>query len=210
MEQTTLKYLRVLIPGVIFLVGFFPTYKHLFPDIFQLLSIDFSYLMLLSLLVGGIYYQSNLQWLITCISLYIIRLNIMESLVRISGLTVSRGQARLLWRTDKFMHVFYKIVDNDESLKRKAAIVYFNGIFWTSTADSFIISSFFFFFYKSDAFSVPQSFQISRLFGVFAFLSYILHCLSVLKHVRLSNDQLRYIETHHATVVKDKLNEILQ
>jgi hypothetical protein len=41
---------------------------------------------------------------------------------------------------NEIMSIFYKIVDNDDSLKEKAKIVRSNGLFWTSTADVAVIS----------------------------------------------------------------------
>ncbi|MGV3586301.1 MAG: hypothetical protein ACO1OF_04805 [Adhaeribacter sp.] len=209
MEQSTLKYLRLLIPGLIFILGIYPIYNIYFSDLFGVKSIDFGYVTILALIVGGIYYQLNIQRIITKPSHYFITRNIRHSLINISGLTLSDFQKNKIRKEKKYMNIFYNLLDNDESLKRKAANVYFNGIFWTSTADSFLINFLFYFTYKYEAIDVPGGSKLSKLFLVLAFFSVILHIISVIKHINLSNEQFKYIKTHKTTEVNTKMNGIL-
>jgi hypothetical protein len=209
MEQSTLKYLRIVVPGLIILVGIYPIYDFYFPNTFRIDTIEFSYLISLSIVAGSIYYQLNFQRILTYPSHYLIRRNILQKLVKISTLQLSENKTEKLWKKDRFMHVFYKLIDNDESLKRKGANVYFNGIFWTSTADSFLINLCFYIVYKLFYFDLPKSAELTTLLGLLCLLSLALHIISVIKHIKLSNDQLDYIKTHNSLDVKNKLNEIL-
>jgi len=209
MDQTTLKYLRIFIPGLIFLVGFYPIYNHYFSKLFNVTSIDFSYLTLLSLISGSIYYQLNLQHLITRPSHYFITKNIKKKLINISKINLTKVQEEKISNKRKYMHVFYNLIDNDESLKRKAAIVYFNGIFWTSTADSFLINICFHFLYRYKLTEVEKACELSNIFLLLTILSIVLHIISVIKHIILSNDQLDYIRTNKSDEVNLKLNGIL-
>jgi hypothetical protein len=209
MEQGTLKYLRLLIPGLIFLIGFYPIYIRYFSDIFEVKSIDFSYLTLLSVIIGGIYYQLNIQRVITCPSHFFITKNICNRLITISGLNLTESQKKKVKNERKYMHVFYNLLDKDESLKRKTANVYFNGIFWTSTADSFLINLVFFILYKYKYADFRLSSEYSNIFLILAISSIILHVISVFKHIYLSNDQLEYLATNHQTDVNSKMNAIL-
>ena len=108
------------------------------------------------------------------------------------------------------MHVFYKLVDNDESLKKKANNVYFNGIFWTSSADLLLISLVFWYVYRRLFAHINHALLFSNLFLILAVLAIILHFLSVLKHIRLSKDQLGFIEIYKKTEVIDGFDIILR
>lgn len=209
MEQGTLKYLRILIPGLIFLLGFYPIYNMYFSDIYKITSIDFSYLTLLSVITGAIYYQLNLQHIITSPSHVLITKNIRKKLISISAISLTDSQKKKVKKERKYMHVFYNLIDTDESLKRKTANVYFNGIFWTSTADSFLINIVFYFLYKYKFTELPKSIEYSKIFLILSIASIVLHIISVIKHINLSNDQLGYIRTHYQADVNLKLNAIL-
>lgn len=209
MGQGTLKYLRILVPGLIFLLGFYPIYNKYFSDLYQVTTIDFSYLTLLSVIAGSIYYQLNFQHIVTRPSHFFITKNIRNKLIEISALQVSDAQRKKIKKERKYMHVFYNLLDSDESLKRKTANVYFNGIFWTSTADSFLINIVFYFLYKYKFNDIEKSAEYSKMFLVLAILSIILHVISVIKHIHLSNDQLSYIQTHKSADVNTKINAIL-
>lgn len=110
------------------------------------------------------------------------------------------------------MRVFYNIIDNDESLKRKGMNVMFNGIFWTSTADSALINFAFYFTYK---YCYPTIENVHTLMSFFLFTGIIsigLHIVSVIKHIYLSNEQLNPIvqDKKLSAIVEEKFNEILQ
>ena len=208
MEQTTLKYLRILIPGLIFYLGFYPIFKYYFGDVYDIKSLDFSFVTVISILIGGIYYQLNFQYLITSFSLKKINNNIFDHLVRAYGKDINQYQKNEL--KQRHMTVFYRIIDNDESLKKKANNVYFNGIFWTSSADFFLFGLVFWVIYRFIFSDVDDSRLFSDLFLSLAVLSIFLHVISVRKHITLSNDQLRFIDVHKKKEVTEYFDNILQ
>lgn len=109
------------------------------------------------------------------------------------------------------MTAFYKVIDNDESLKRKGENVRFNGIFWTSTADFFFLSILFHFIYKYCYEDIANLVNYKKIFLYVAGVSLILHVISVIKHIILSNEQLNPIinDESMSNTIKDKFNEYL-
>lgn len=108
------------------------------------------------------------------------------------------------------MQVFYRLTDNDESLKKKTNNVYFNGIFWTSSIDLFVLCVTFWLAYRWAFPQVTDAALFSDLFLSLAILSIVLHVLSVRRHISLSNDQLGYIEIYKKTEVTNDFDTILQ
>lgn len=189
--------------------GLYPVYSQYFADLFGIRSLDFGYVTILAIIIGSIYYQLNIQRIVTKPSHSFIVKNIRESLVRISGLNLNANQLKKIKSEKKYMNVFYKILDNNESLKKKTANVYFNGIFWTSTADSFIINLLFYFLYKYLDDSIIGREKLSILFLILAIFSVVLHIISVFKHINLSDEQFHFLETHKKSEVTSEINGIL-
>lgn len=208
MEQTTLKYLRILIPGMFSYLGFYPIFNFYFGEIYDVKSVDFAIVTVISILLGAIYYQINIQYFVIEFSRHRINKNIFDKLVKIYGKDLNESQKNFI--ETKYMHVFYKIIDSEESLKRKTNNVYFNGIFWTSSADLFLFSMFFGLIYWCFFERVNDSKLISFLFFLMAVLSFTLHFLSARKHIQLSNDQLGFIDVHNREKVKEYFDNILQ
>jgi len=209
MEQSTLKYLRIFIPGILFLFGIVPIYFHHFKDLFPIEGLDFSYLTFLSIMFGAVYYQFSLGRTFINFSRKFINQNILNAFIKIDGRSLTDIQKNKLKKEKKYMHIFYNLIDSDESLKKKGALVYFNGIFWSSTADSFVINFFFFLCYKFWLTDILSASSYASLFLTLSIVSIIMHIGSIYKHFKLSNDQLGYIEVHKKTKVKDGITEIL-
>lgn len=208
MEQTTLKYLRVFVPGLTFYLGVFPIARFYFGDSYDIASLDFAYVTVFSLLAGAIYYQVNVQSFMIRPSRRLIGKNILDKLLGIYGKPVDSSQKDFL--KEKYMYVFYRTVDGDETLKKKANIVYFNGIFWTSSVDVLLLSLMFWVMYRWVFTQVEDAPLFSDLFLTLAALSAVLHVFSVRKHIALSNDQLGFIGIYKkAEVIKD-FDDILQ
>ena len=210
MEQTTLKYLRILIPGLIFYLGLFPIAKFYIGSSYDIKSLDFAYVTVFSLLIGAIYDQFNLRYIVIKPSGYFIDKSIFNRLLSIYNKQINPSQKDYLKKDRKYMHVFYKLLDNDESLKKKTNNVYFNGIFWTSSADLLLISFVFWYVYRWRFVQIDHALLFSDLFLILAGLAMILHILSVWKHRRLSNDQLGFIAIYKRTEVVNDFDNILQ
>lgn len=213
MEQKTLKYLRVLIPGLVFLLGFYPLYDFHFKSLYDAKSLDVTYVTYLSLLFGGIYYQLNIRHIVTQFSLSKINDNIFEKLSAIYPSSLSKDEAEFLKEKKRFKDIFYEIVDNNKSLEKRANNVYFNGIFWSSTADSLIMSFVFAIIYviywcRCVDFQNSKTFVV--LFLITFAVSLVIHLLSIKKHMTLSDEQVNFIETLKAKEVLEGFNKALE
>jgi hypothetical protein len=208
MELKTLKYLRVLVPGFIILIGMIPIKEQIIKNYSYLKSIDYNYVVLLAIVLGAIYYQLNISHLITKLSHHIINKNIFNKLMKYYG-ELSSEKKKIIWNEKFYRNIFYKITDNDETLKRKVELVYFNGIFWTSSADLCLISLIYWFIYKYNVFSLDNINEFSTLFLYIALLALFLHIITIIKHFRLSNNQLEFIEKHKIKELKKSVDEVL-
>ena len=96
------------------------------------------------------------------------------------------------------MDVFYRLVDNDSTLKQRATRVYFNGFVWTTVIDVKVLTIMAVPFYVASYF---VSWRMSHFLWVIALM--LLHLVAdrillprvVEKHISLSNEQLEYIRT---------------
>lgn len=94
MEQKTLKYLRVFIPGLIILLGLYPIYDKLYSEIYKIEKFETTYVTFVAILFGGIYYQLNVRYLVTYISHRCITENILNKLITASRLTIDSKKKR--------------------------------------------------------------------------------------------------------------------
>jgi len=210
MDQTTLKYLRILIPGMMFFLGIFPIINFFSKTSYDIKSLNFTYVTAFSILLGAIYDQTNLRYLIVKISGYYIDSAIFDALIKIYKKEINTSQEEVLKSNKKYMHVFYKVIDNDESLKKKTNNVYFNGIFWTSSADLLLLSFSFWFVYKYWFIQIDNAALYSNLMLILFGSAMYLHVLSAWKHIRLSNEQLQFISIYKETDVINDFDKILQ
>lgn len=215
MEQSTLKTLRLLIPGLITIIVFLIFYSIIRnKDIFEFKLIDYSYITIIALVIGTLYYLLEPRHLVTNLSQKRIDLNIKNHMIKLYNSDLSNEERQFLFQKNRLKDIFYRIVDNDESLRKKSSLVYFNGLIWTSTADFFLLSglsSIFFLFtiliYKEYTYEL-LIWAIILIY--FCFIGLFLHVLSYLRHIKLSNDQIEYIETHHINKVNEHTNNVLQ
>ena len=184
--------------------------KYYFGDTYHVESLDFAYVTIFSLLAGAIYYQVNLQGLVIYPSRHFVNANILNKLISIYGKDLTAQQEAHLKSDQRYMHIFYRLVDSDESLKKKSYNVYFNGVFWTSSIDLFIVCIVFGFLYGCVFWQVTDASLFRDVVLTLATLSIILHVLCVRKHIALSNNQLSFIETFKSQEVITNFNEILQ
>lgn len=209
MEQKTLKYLRVLIPGFIILIFILPASDQLLgQNIF--INFEYEYLVILALIIGSIYYQLNIQHIITKPSHYFITNNIFNKLLKCLTDNISKEAKKKIKKERLYMQIFYKIVDNDETLKIRGEHVRFNGVFWTSSADTFIIGIIFFILYSINILIPSQEVNMSNFLLIIILLSLLLHIISVINHIRLSNSQLNYIQCHKKDAVNKEFNSKME
>lgn len=203
MEQKTLKYLRILIPGLIILLGLVPYKPEIEKFIGTAIVINDYFIVVFALLFGAIYYQFNIQRIITKTSHNLIVRNIFTRIIKMRS---KEDDVEVLWaikkNRGKIMREFYKIIDNEESLKKKQLNIYFNGIFWSSSADLFLISLVYFALYISKILNVDNIGNLPYVFLILSIFSLLLHFISIKKHINLSNEQLSHIEENKLYEVK--------
>jgi GH18 family chitinase len=210
MGQTTLKYLRVLIPGLIILIGLLPIKNQLIGFGVNLDGLDYNYTILFAITLGAIYYQLNIQHFITSLSHYLIVKNIYNRLLKTYSKDIDNKIKKYIWDNESYMRVFYNIIDNDESLKQKANLVRFNGIFWTSSADIFIISLIYMCLYHFNLLVTSNNAGVTKALVIIMFSALFLHVISVRKHIKLSNDQLKVVDDLHKSQVESKIDDLIK
>ncbi|MBL3657732.1 hypothetical protein [Fulvivirga sediminis] len=212
MERKTLKFMRLLIPGLTLILTFLP--------LFDQMGIEFnigegwlaySLLIIPAVVIGAVYNMLDCRFFITNYSYRKIDLNITSSLLKIYNKELTQGQINHL-KKKRLKHIFYNIVDNDASLTAKSQLVYSNGILWTSTADVFLLSIIASIVYLAIGITLENSkiWITGILLAGAGLLSCLLHILTIFRHFNLSNDQLEYIETHYVKSLREKIDEVLQ
>lgn len=209
MEQNTLKKLRLLIPGIIAVI--IGTYYYFIITNKSFEEIEFeeySIPLLIAIAFGTLFYLTDIRFLVTNFSHKKIDLNIKNHMIKLYTKSLTNEQKQFLYKNNRLKNgVFYNIIDNDESLKKKQINVFFNGLIWTSTADLVLISFFFSFVFLISIMIFKEAAN-SLLMGGFililiSLISLIAHVLAFLKQIKLSNEQIEYIETHHINRVDE-------
>ncbi|RJE72782.1 hypothetical protein [Reichenbachiella sp. MSK19-1] len=211
MERKTLKFLRLLIPGLTLILAFLPL---LHQTGFEIKMgegwLAYSLLIIPSLVIGAMYHMLNIRFFITNYSHRQIDLYITSSLLKVYNKEVSQEQLNTL-KDKHIKHIFYNLVDNDNSLTAKGQLVYFNGLLWTSTADIFLMSIFSSLIYiVTGLYLDTMAIWLTGILLVGAgLLSFAFHILTVFRHINLSNDQIEYIETNCRQDLIDKIDGVL-
>lgn len=139
-----------------------------------------------------------------------INYNIKSRLIDIStaDLSISNQEKEaLLANSDRrLMRVFYRIVDNDNSLQEQSKIVKDNGAFWTSSADVALLSLVFTIIYFLLALIDSANSIFFMIFGLLIGLlglvsGLIIHPKVTKSHIKLSNEQLDTIAQFHTKEV---------
>lgn len=214
MTRTTLKFIRLFVPGLILVLEFLPLLKFT-GQTFKINEgwLSYSFLILISVGIGAIYHISNVRYFVTNASHKRIDLNIMNSLLKLYPKALNQAQHNFLKDKKRLKNVFYNFIDYDKSLTAKSENVYFNGALWTSTADAFIISIFSSIVYIIVGTLIFHNKDIwlwGILFGGIANVAILLHVLTILKHINIGNDQIEFIETNKLKELEIKIDEILQ
>ena len=148
MELSTLKKLRKVVPGTVFLFFSVPAYQFCVDDIYKIDdSLKFpleGYGAVLAIIIGSFFGTLKVRRLRNKKTHKEINENIKTRLL-MEGLAEHRSEDEKIKikNSRKLMHIFYHLIDNDQSLKEKSKLVRDNGLIWTSTADVAILGCFF-------------------------------------------------------------------
>ncbi len=219
MKLSTLKRLRIIVPGILILIGFFLfidfnqinyCFQYLLKEYWQVLYIVFSAILVPAF--GSIYKVLNLRNILFKRIVLDIDENIKDKLI---SPFANDDELRFLFSPEieytSLKSIFYQFVDNDKTLKVKAELIYHNGLFLTSFLDFSIIGFFFSVFYFAYYFlnqNINLLIKSNILFIVILIINWFVIPKIVVDHKKLSNEQLEIITTSHHDELKNKLKQL--
>lgn len=213
MSKTTLKTLRLIVPGVMILTFASFLFLSSLQDLAESLRwVEGLLYAVIVFPIGYLYHVMNIRGPFLRDSLSLIQANIKEKLTAPFRTEEVIGEnIESLNKGRQLLHVFYNIVDNDESLKSKTQNVYFNGLLWSSTADLMAISFVFVFIYIIAYVRKPVPHYLFIALGlciVYIFAARVAMPRVTAKHIELSSEQLEFIVQHHREVLRKQLLDL--
>lgn len=202
MSLSTLRFIRFFAPAVILVVLTYVLAKMLritpadVPVSFNDLGYNLSYLV-----IAAIYDFTPLRDFAYRPFLADIDERIRARLVVISGLP--DDPRKFAWK--RVQNVFYSLVDNDNSLEKRAEEIMFNGAMMTCFADLTAISFLFLVgCLVAIGFDVPAE-RAALLLGAILAVSLLMQLLAKRRHIKLGANQLDYIEQQLKPEVQSKM-----
>jgi hypothetical protein len=197
--------MRLVVPGAIILVC--GAIFGISVGVLDLTSLDINEIAsgVGAVVLGVLYRFSGLRSWINARHHERVNENIRSSLVRISGHVDDRS--RFSWK--KIRRVFYKLVDDDNSLTVLSKRIMFNGLLWTSAADLTAISAI---FLGVSLIAVVIGVAGAEICGIiyfaFALVGVIGSYLTTKEHVALGNEQLELIEQEYSAALAQKVGAL--
>jgi len=216
--MNTLKFFRLLVPGVLIVILFVLVIQDNLQELIEFTK-AFSNLQLkdtifvgVFIVIGAIYYIFNVRDLLWNPYHKRVQNNIKNTLISPFNQEVNEQQREYLKGDRKLMNVFYYFIDNDNSLAEKAKRVRFNGLIWTSTIDLTIIAAIgsLVFWFKLIFEKSSYNFWMAMILLITAIIAFGFIQLTTKRHISLSNEQLEIICQLHRTKLKEKIDELLQ
>lgn len=210
-----LKYLRLIIPGILMILLILLVNKvniKNIQDVFTNIQAENTCYTIAIVFIGVLYYIFHIRYVLWKPFNERIQNNIKNRLLKRYGKHLNQEQIVELKKGRKLMNIFYQIIDNDKSLTEKANRVRFNGLIWTSMMDIAIIS-----FIGSIIFWIKYFFETENNNSIFAWcllaatIIFIgLTEISTRKHLSLSNEQLDMICQLHKQELCRLIDETMQ
>lgn len=211
MEINKLLVFRIIVPGILGYSLFITLISGDIDGLVNILqSFDFkngTLSLIAALVIGSFYYTSNIRMHLFGNTFEKVDQNIKTKLLDLNDRNLGEHEEKI--QNGNYLHnIFYKICDNDESLKAKMKFVYLNGLIHTSAYDvaAFTllssISHSVYCLIQPNSFSIMIS--ISSILTFFLFFLWAGPKTSKL-HMELSNDQLSFIEQHHKDEVREEI-----
>jgi hypothetical protein len=201
----TLKWLRIIAPGVIIVVLWW--ILGALTDLWGFTvprKIDELMKDVIPIGLGGVYYLTPAREVSNQHFFKDVNNHLRSRLVTISGLPDAPAYT---WQN--LRGVFYSIVDSDSSLKVKSGLAYFNGFFWTTIADLRAISGVFliisltmYMLNAKDAILAVISF--STVFLLTIPLSFGV----TQKQKSIGEEQIEIIQLNHLDILREKMVSI--
>lgn len=218
MSNTTQRYLRFLIPGML---GYFALYFICrtcdFCTIGWPTSFDEVMKLTAVLLIAFFYDVLRLRNLSNALPLFRVNAGIMDRLKE-PFLEDDERISTITWK--RFKDVFYPIIDNDETLKVRSENIRFNGVLWSSAADLRAIAAVGFLvvfaFYIANQMDLYGGFdraeiEFSGLIFLIVFvISFPISWVLTNKHRALVLDQCDYMLLHKRSELEEGLKDIVR
>lgn len=218
MSNTTQKYLRFIIPGML---GYFALYyvcrtcdfcsigwPTKFDEVMKLTSV---------LLIAFLYEFSNLRKLSNGIPFFRVNAGIMQKL---KGPFIEEDDRIKEINWDEFQDVYYPIIDNDETLKLRSENIRFNGTLWTSAADlravatiGLLVVALFFVVLRLglyDGFFESELLKSALIFLAFVLISLPMSWVLTNRHREMVSRQCNYILLHKREDLEKGLKDIVR
>ena len=217
MSNTTQKYLRFLIPGML---GYFALYFVCqtcdFCSIGWPTSLDEVMKLTAVLLIAFFYDVLRLRNLSNALPLFRVNAGIMDRLKQ-PFVAEDDRISQIPW--NRFKDVFYPIIDNDETLKVRSENIRFNGVLWSSAGDLRAIAAVglavTLLFYLANHFSIYGGFLEAELrksgaiFLVAFIISFPISWVLTNKHRGLVLDQCDYMLLQKRSELEEGLKNIV-
>jgi len=213
MNKEMLKTFRLIIPGILIVLFLLPIYqRELSIESLNKIKIIFDsrIIIILGIVIGTLYYILNFRSWFFSKPVKKINDNIKYKLLKMcdnNPLILNKNKSLTTGRT--LMIIFYRIIDNDESLKDIAKSVRLNGLIWSSIADvkatSLIVS---FIYLILSWMSFKWLYFICGLALITThIIAFFLMSLVTQKQLSLSNEQLENINLHHIKEVNNLIED---
>jgi hypothetical protein len=206
MSQSTLKWLRFATPGVIILV-FHAILGRLtglwlvsFPD-----NLKDALPSATVLIPAGVYYLLPFRTWANRRYFDAVSENLRSKMVRASGL----ADDPIMYTWKALRGIFYHLVDNDQSLSKKASLAYFNGFLWTTCADVRVVA----YTYVVIAaifclIGLEGSILSLIIFATIVVVSYFGSAKATRLHKLIGNEQIEIIQSFYRDELQDSLNAL--
>ncbi len=219
MELKMLKRLRLLIPGILFLILILLFF---IKDLYDVITSHLEFynyfgkfenyiFIILIIFIGLLYYVFDIRYIIWKKHLELVRNNIKDKLLEPFRNNYSTDEINSLKKGRQLINIFYHFIDKDPSLKERAMSVRFNGFIWTSFIDLQIISFLGFIIFLIIFMIVKLNYYLYIAIALF-FLSLIspvfINRLTK-KHMLLGNKQLEMIHQSYKNELEQEINDLL-
>jgi hypothetical protein len=206
MSQSTLKWLRLATPGLIILT-FYTILGRLTGLWLVSLPGNLKDALLSAnvLIPAGVYYLLPFRTWANRRYFDAVSENLRSKMVRASGLMDE--PVTYTWKA--LRGTFYHLIDNDQSLSKKASLAYFNGFIWTTCADIRVVA---YTYVVIAAFLSWIGFEGSMLaailFAAIAIASYLGSAAATRRHKLIGDEQLEIIQMYHRDELQQSLKQI--
>jgi hypothetical protein len=212
MSPNTLKWVRLVAPGIIILALGYPFYSIILQSSKTNPLPNETIFMGVALVLGAMYYASPLRLWSNYWFHDDVNRNLVELMVRpaFKGGLVKKDPT--LVKFDEVRDIFYHFVDTEPSLKNRAEQAYFNGAIWTTIADVRALSLLFFIAYGL----IWLFFDRNGAAGLWAIICGLLFVISVPLSIsvtrvqtKIGASQVEFIYTHKKPELENLLTKKL-